>query len=137
MSHRRERSLSGKGLLAYEMASRRSCGTGGPLRNCRRLPRTRTILTWTWRQYRRRVGRSSRTGIWHETYLVKAGQYEAVYGNMPPYGLDKAGRLLPTPSRRVRGSGSASPAVDPSGADQQGVSLITVKPRFVQKTEQE
>lgn len=48
-----------------------------------------------WRQYWRRVGRSSRTGIWHETYLVKAGNYEAVYGNMPPRGLGKAGRLVP------------------------------------------
>ncbi len=48
-----------------------------------------------WRQYWRRVGRSGRTGIWHETYLVKAGQYEAVYGNMPARGLGKAGRLVP------------------------------------------
>jgi hypothetical protein len=48
-----------------------------------------------WRQYWRRVGRSGRTGIWHETFLVKAGQYEAVYGNMPPHGLGKAGRLVP------------------------------------------
>jgi hypothetical protein len=48
-----------------------------------------------WRQYWRRVGRSERTGIWHETFLVKAGQYEAVYGNMPPHGLGKAGRLVP------------------------------------------
>lgn len=46
-----------------------------------------------WRNYWRRVGRSSRTGIWHETYLVRAGEYEAVYGNMPPHGLGKAGRL--------------------------------------------
>ena len=30
---------------------------------------------------------------WHETYLVAAGQYEAVYGNMPPHGLGKVGRL--------------------------------------------
>src|SRR4051812_17142297 len=48
-----------------------------------------------WRRYWRRVGRSGRTGIWHETFLVKAGQYEAVYGNMPPHGLGKAGRLVP------------------------------------------
>jgi hypothetical protein len=48
-----------------------------------------------WREYWRRVGRTDRTGIWHETYLVKAGQYEAVYGNMPPRGLGKAGRLHP------------------------------------------
>jgi hypothetical protein len=57
-----------------------------------------------WRQYWRRVGRSGRTGIWHETYLVKAGQYEAVYGNMPARGLGKAGRLVPaTESSRARG----------------------------------
>jgi hypothetical protein len=48
-----------------------------------------------WRQYWRRVGRSIRTGIWHETYLVRAGEYEAIYGNMPPRGLGKAGRLVP------------------------------------------
>jgi len=47
-----------------------------------------------WRRYWRRVGRSGRTGIWHETYLVKAGQYEAVYGNMRPHGLGKVGRLV-------------------------------------------
>jgi len=48
-----------------------------------------------WRQYWRRVGRGGRTGIWHETFLVQAGQYEAVYGHMPPRGLGKAGRLVP------------------------------------------
>jgi hypothetical protein len=26
-------------------------------------------------------------GIWHETYKVRDGEYEAVYGNMPPIGL--------------------------------------------------
>jgi Domain of unknown function (DUF4188) len=48
-----------------------------------------------WRQYWRRVGRSGRSGIWHETFLVRAGEYEAVYGNMPARGLGKAGRLVP------------------------------------------
>ncbi len=42
-----------------------------------------------------RAGTSPRTGIWHETYLVRAGEYEAIYGNMPPFGLGKAGRLVP------------------------------------------
>src|ERR1700760_2312878 len=56
-----------------------------------------------WRQYWRRVGRSGRTGIWHETFLVRAGEYEAVYGNMPPRGLGKAGRLVPvSESSRAR-----------------------------------
>lgn len=48
-----------------------------------------------WRTYWKRVGKDSRTGIWHETFLVRAGEYEAIYGNMPPHGLGKAGRLVP------------------------------------------
>jgi hypothetical protein len=48
-----------------------------------------------WRNYWQRVGKSARTGIWHETYLVRADEYEAIYGNMPPHGLGKAGRLSP------------------------------------------
>ena len=48
-----------------------------------------------WRNFWRRVGKSGRTGIWHETYLVRAGEYEAVYSNMPPKGLGKAADLIP------------------------------------------
>jgi len=47
-----------------------------------------------WRAYWKRVGKDTRTGIWHETYLVRAGEYEAIYGNMPPYGLGKATSLV-------------------------------------------
>ena len=31
-------------------------------------------------------------GIWHETYLVRAGEYESIYSGMPLMGLAKAGR---------------------------------------------
>ena len=31
-------------------------------------------------------------GIWHETYLVRVGEYEAFYSGMPLIGLAKAGR---------------------------------------------
>ena len=48
-----------------------------------------------WRNYWKRVGRSSRTGIWHETYLVRDGEYETIYNNMPPRGLGKAASLVP------------------------------------------
>jgi hypothetical protein len=48
-----------------------------------------------WRKYWRRVGKSARAGIWHETYLVRAGEYETIYGNMPPHGLGKAATLVP------------------------------------------
>ncbi|HEY8093626.1 MAG TPA: DUF4188 domain-containing protein [Acidimicrobiales bacterium] len=48
-----------------------------------------------WRTYWKRVGKADRTGIWHETYLVRDGQFEAVYGNMPTIGLAKAGAVVP------------------------------------------
>jgi len=48
-----------------------------------------------WRTYWKRVGGEARSGIWHETYLVRAGEYEAVYANMPPFGLGKAATLRP------------------------------------------
>ncbi|HEY1627702.1 MAG TPA: DUF4188 domain-containing protein [Streptosporangiaceae bacterium] len=48
-----------------------------------------------WRSYWKRIGSSDRTGIWHETYLVRAGEYEAIYANMPPFGLGKAAQLVP------------------------------------------
>ncbi len=66
-----------------------------------------------WRNYWRRVGKSGRTGIWHETYLVRAGEYECVYGNMPTFGLAKASTLVPaaessTARLRVRQGASSS-----------------------------
>ena len=48
-----------------------------------------------WRKYWKRLGKSDRTGIWHETFLVRAGEYEAIYGNMAPRGLGKATELIP------------------------------------------
>jgi hypothetical protein len=85
-----------KGLLAYEMGLPtivqywRSFEQLEAFANDKEDPHLEV-----WRQYWRRVGKSDRTGIWHETYLVPEGQYEAVYGNMPPHGLGKAGRLVP------------------------------------------
>jgi Domain of unknown function (DUF4188) len=51
--------------------------------------------TAAWRNYWKRVGSTNRSGIWHETYLVRAGEYEAIYANMPAFGLGKAGTLVP------------------------------------------
>ena len=48
-----------------------------------------------WRGYWKRVGKDARSGIWHETYLVRAGEYEAIYANMPPTGLGKGVELVP------------------------------------------
>jgi hypothetical protein len=48
-----------------------------------------------WRRFNRAVRDSGDVGIWHETFRVRAGEYEAVYGNMPVFGLAAAGTHLP------------------------------------------
>ncbi len=35
---------------------------------------------------------SGDVGIWHETYRVRAGEFECVYGSVPRMGLARAGR---------------------------------------------
>ena len=52
-----------------------------------------------WRSYARAVGSSGDVGIWHETYKVRAGEYEAVYGNMPLVGLAAATSHVPVGRR--------------------------------------
>ncbi len=46
-----------------------------------------------WREFNRLVRDSQDIGIWHETYLVAAGAHEAMYVNMPTFGLAAAGTL--------------------------------------------
>jgi hypothetical protein len=46
-----------------------------------------------WQAFNRAVGTDGSVGIWHETYLSKAGAFESVYANMPPFGLGKVGPL--------------------------------------------
>jgi hypothetical protein len=70
-----------------------------------------------WRSYWKRVGNGNRTGIWHESYLVRAGEYEAVYANMPPFGLGKAGKLVPlqeSSTARSRIKAALGPTADPA-----------------------
>jgi hypothetical protein len=42
---------------------------------------------------------------WHETYLVKAGQYEGIYSSMPPMELGIAGVLRPASGHREAARG--------------------------------
>jgi len=51
--------------------------------------------------FNKRVG-SSRgdVGIWHETYKVRAGEYECVYSGMPPFGLAKASSIVDAVGQR-------------------------------------
>lgn len=53
-----------------------------------------------WRRFNRAVGKDGSVGIWHETYMVQPGNYEAIYSNMPPFGLAKATEQIPAVGRR-------------------------------------
>ena len=45
------------------------------------------------RWFNRAIGGSGDVGVWHETYQVRAGEYETTYVNMPRVGLAAAGRV--------------------------------------------
>src|SRR3954447_2364877 len=48
-----------------------------------------------WRRFNQAVRDSGDVGIWHETYRVRAGEYESIYGNMPRVGLGRVGEHRP------------------------------------------
>ena len=47
-----------------------------------------------WKAFNTKIKSNGDVGIWHETYKVKAGEYECIYNNMPKFGLGKAGTLV-------------------------------------------
>ncbi len=79
-----------------------------------------------WVAFNKRIGNSREdVGIWHETYQVRAGEYETVYSGMPPIGLGKVGKLLPASGKResargrfVARRGSPEPANTGPNAEQ-------------------
>ena len=64
--------------------------------------RTQDKLHWpAWVAFNKKVGGSrDDVGIWHETYLVRAGEYETIYSGMPPFGLGSAAKLVPISGER-------------------------------------
>jgi len=46
-----------------------------------------------WKAFNQSIGTDGSVGIWHETFAIKAGNYESVYVNMPAFGLGRAGTL--------------------------------------------
>ena len=86
-----------KGLLGYQQL-----GMGGIVQYWRSFNHLEAFAKDTddphlapWRNFIRRVGQSGRTGIWHETFLVREGEFEAIYTNMPDFGLRKASSVVP------------------------------------------
>jgi hypothetical protein len=52
-----------------------------------------------WAAFNRKVGGNGSVGVFHETYSVRAGEYESVYVNMPRFGLAVAGEMVPAVGR--------------------------------------
>lgn len=61
-----------------------------------------------WQQFHKSISTNGDVGIWHETYLVRAGEYENIYGNMPAYGLGLAGDLQEAKGQRRSARGRLS-----------------------------
>lgn len=53
-----------------------------------------------WRHFNRTTSGNDAVGVWHETYPVTAGRYEALYDGMPRYGLGRVGRPVEAVGRR-------------------------------------
>ncbi|WP_088005501.1 DUF4188 domain-containing protein [Indiicoccus explosivorum] len=51
--------------------------------------RGKTHLT-AWKDFNKKARGNDAVGIYHETYIIRNGQAEAVYVNMPEFGLAKA-----------------------------------------------
>jgi hypothetical protein len=63
-----------------------------------------------WVAFNKSMGRNrGDVGIWHETYRVSAGEYEAIYSGMPRQGLGLAGRLIPARDRLESARGRIKP----------------------------
>jgi len=58
-----------------------------------------------WKAFNREVGEGGDVGIWHETFLVRDGEYEAVYNNVPPMGLGAVGELAPASGQAETAAG--------------------------------
>lgn len=48
-----------------------------------------------WAAFQKAARGNSAVGIYHESYLVLAGNYETIYADMPAFGLGRAGSLVP------------------------------------------
>ena len=47
-----------------------------------------------WVKFNKEIGSHGDIGIWHETFFVRAGEYECIYNNTPLRGLAKASRHI-------------------------------------------
>lgn len=47
-----------------------------------------------WTYFNLKILSSADVGVWHETYEIEPGKFEAIYTNMPSFGLANAGKFI-------------------------------------------
>lgn len=74
----------------------------------------------TWVKFNKTIGSNGDVGIWHEMYKVAAGQYEAVYNNMPVFGLAAVSAAVPATGYRSSARGRITGAEAGAPVDAEG-----------------
>ncbi len=62
-----------------------------------------------WRRYNQRLRGNTAVGVYHETFRVRAGEYEAIYVDLPRFGLADAGEHVPVGSTTTAAERLAMP----------------------------
>ncbi|MEK5148382.1 DUF4188 domain-containing protein [Psychrobacillus sp. FSL K6-4615] len=52
-----------------------------------------------WKNFNQKIKDDGSVGIYHETYIIEKGSSEAIYNNMPKFGLSKAYSHMPVASK--------------------------------------
>ncbi|MDP9399771.1 MAG: DUF4188 domain-containing protein, partial [Actinomycetota bacterium] len=60
-------------------------------------PRAPGARSW-WRRFNELLRGTGDAGAWHETYRVRAGEYETIYADKPRVGLARAAEHVPVGS---------------------------------------
>jgi hypothetical protein len=68
-----------------------------------------------WQHFNKTVGTNGSVGIWHETFMVPARQYEAIYNNMPVFDFAAATQHMPIVGKRETARGRLAEQNDPAG----------------------
>lgn len=58
-----------------------------------------------WKRFNQAIGGDGSVGVFHETYQIQPGEYEAVYANMPQFGLTHAFAHVPAVGARQTARG--------------------------------
>jgi hypothetical protein len=83
-----------------------------------------------WVRFNKELAKRTSVGIWHETYVIPAGNYECVYNNMQTFGLgkvatalDAAGQSTTAAGRLGHTDGTDAP-ISPEGLEKQRTPAI-------------